>query len=146
MIVYFDTSAFVPLFIDEPSTRRCRDLWEAADAVVVTRLVFVEVSAALAQALRAGRISRSDHAEALVRMNGFWEQCHVRELDEPLMRRAASLADRFGLRGYDSVHCAAAAAISDNEVVAVSGDQALLRAWQELRLAVADPNGDVSPP
>ena len=34
MIAYFDTSALVPLLIDEPSTSTCQELWEQADDVL----------------------------------------------------------------------------------------------------------------
>ncbi len=41
---------------------------------------------------------------------------------------------RFGLRGYDAVHCAAAGLLEDgqHDVVAASGDESLLEAWRNL--------------
>ncbi|WP_308464995.1 type II toxin-antitoxin system VapC family toxin [Rathayibacter soli] len=146
MIAYFDTSAFLPLVVDEAGSARCRRLWDAADQIVVTRLVHVEVSAALAAAERLGRITSSDHDEALFLVAAVWRQCNIRELDAQLMVAAGHLARRFGLRGYDAVHCAAAAELSGDEFAAASGDQALLKAWNALGLTTMNPNAPVDPP
>ncbi len=140
MIAYFDTSAFLPLFITEPGTQRCRRLWAAAEVRVVTRLVFVEASAALAQAGRLGRLTDNQHDDAPARMGLAWGLCHIRELDDLLMREAGQLARRYGLRGYDSVHCAAAAGFTDTDFAAASGDRRLLNAWSSLGVTTMDPN------
>ena len=47
MIAYFDTSALVPLLIEEESTPTCQELWEQADDVASSQLFFVEAAAAL---------------------------------------------------------------------------------------------------
>ena len=52
---------------------------------------------------------------------------------------AARTAFRFGLRGFDAVHCAAAAMIRGDDVVAASSDRQLLAAWRDLGLATFDP-------
>lgn len=57
MIGYLDTSAFVPLLIDEPTSAACRRFWDDADEVVSSRPRYVETAAALAQARRLGRRS-----------------------------------------------------------------------------------------
>jgi predicted nucleic acid-binding protein len=55
LIGYLDTSAFVPLLIEEPTSAACLEFWNAADAVISTRLLYVESAAALARAERNGR-------------------------------------------------------------------------------------------
>ncbi|MDQ3602038.1 MAG: hypothetical protein M3408_12510 [Actinomycetota bacterium] len=57
MIDYLDTSIFVPLLVVKPSTPLCRRFWDDVDAVVSSRLLPVEVAAALAQAVRLGRLT-----------------------------------------------------------------------------------------
>lgn len=135
MIVYFDTSAFVPLLIDEAATKACTELWYSADTVLSTRLLYVEASSALARARRAGRLSADAHADAIGLCDELWRTMAVSELDEPLMVRAGEFANEYGLRGYDSVHCAAAAMAGDQQLVAASGDTRLLAAWRSLGLA-----------
>lgn len=142
MIAYFDTSAFVPLLVDEPTSASCREIWAGADKRISTRLLYVEASAALEAATRAGSLSRSQATNAFEKLGRFWEAMQVWELDERLMQEASAWARRFGLRGYDSVHCAAAAQLLNDGVVAVSGDKSLNQAWSTLGVAVFNPSSD----
>lgn len=142
MIVYFDTSALVPLLVEESSTSLCGDLWDSADEVVTTRLTYVESSAALAMGLRLGRITGRDHNGARRRLSDLWQEIAVVELDEELMGSAGDAARAHGLRGYDAVHFAAALSVDADDLVAASGDRDLLRAWRHASLAVANTHGD----
>lgn len=135
MIVYFDTSAFVPLLVAEPGTPVAREMWESADDVVATRLLYVEAAAALARARRMGRITGANHRAAVVALDDLWRDFRVVEVDESMTRRAAELADRQALRGYDAVHCASAERISSADLVVASGDKELLTACTALALA-----------
>jgi predicted nucleic acid-binding protein len=137
VIVYFDTSAFVPLLVTEPGTPLASDLWESADEVATTRLLYVEAAAAMARARRMGRIIDRDHRAALDSLDDLWRDFRVIELDETVTRRAAELADRHALRGYDAVHCASAERIDAPDLVVASGDKDLLTACTELAIATA---------
>ena len=132
MIAYLDTSALVPLLVDEPSSPACERLWNEADEIVSGRIAYVEAAAALAQARRSGRLSPHSQRAATVSLDGKWQQMQIVEVDQLLMNRAAALADTHGLRGYDATHCAAAESINDDALVAASGDAALLAAWRAL--------------
>lgn len=140
MITYFDTSAFVPLLVTEPRSAFCRELWEASDAVVTSRLLHVEAAAALAQALRLARIRRQDHRAALRLLGQLWAEFDVVETDAQVVDRAAELAFSAALRGYDAVHCASAEQVADDDLVVASGDRALLAASARLGIATADTN------
>ncbi|HEU0238379.1 MAG TPA: type II toxin-antitoxin system VapC family toxin [Micromonosporaceae bacterium] len=141
MIGYLDTSALVPLLVAESSSRACRRFWDDADAVVSCRLLFVEAAAALAQARRMERIGVRAHTSSLRRLDDLWEQMDIIEVDDALVRGAATLAHRFGLRGYDAVHCASAQSLDEPVLVAAAGDQRLLDAWQRLGISTFDTNG-----
>jgi predicted nucleic acid-binding protein len=138
VIVYFDTSALVPLLVAEPSSARCRELWDIADVAVASRLGHVEAAAALAQAVRAGRVDESAHKLALERLDELWRSVAAVEIDASLMRRASELAALHALRGYYAVHAASAELVADESTVAASGDRALLRAWRALGLSTSD--------
>ncbi len=47
---------------------------------------------------------------------------------------------KFGLRGYDPVHCASAEQAADDDLVAATGDRALLAAWSKLGVSTFDTN------
>ena len=138
MIVYFDTSAVVPLLVAESGSAFCRRLWDDGDAVTTSQLTYVETAAALAQGERMGRMKSNEHRAALRSLDRLWAEFDVIDVDHPLARRAAELAGDFALRGYDAVHCASAEQLEDNDLVAASGDRKLLHAWRELGLATAD--------
>jgi uncharacterized protein len=140
VICYFDTSAVVPLLVAEPGSAFCRQLWEEADDVVTTRVLYAEAAAALAQALRLGQLSRAGHQSALRILEGLWAEFDVVEVDDDLVHRAARLALTCALRGYDAVHCAAAEQLDDNDLVVASGDRKVLDACASLGLATADTN------
>jgi predicted nucleic acid-binding protein len=140
LIGYLDTSAFVPLLVAEPSTPSCRRFWDDCDAVVSTRLLYVEAAAALAQAHRMKRLTTRSHLASLRLLDELWAELAVVEIAEQVVTRAAALADELGLRGYDAVHCSSAEIVDDDDVVAASGDQQLLSAWSALGLSVYDTN------
>jgi len=138
VIGYLDTAAFVPLLIEEPTSAACRRFWNDADVVVSSKMLYVETAAALALACRMGRMTQSQHRRARRRLDEMWREVDVVEVDDQLITLAADLAYRLSLRGYDAVHCASAAQLADDTVVAASGDQRLLAAWSRLGLATYD--------
>lgn len=141
MTAYFDTSALIPLIIDEPSSAICERAWRAARRVASSTLAYVEARAALAQARRLGRLSDEQHDEATSGFDDLWAQIATITPAPPLLRHAANLSGSHALRGYDAVHCASALALRDSELFAVSGDHALLGAWRDLGLTTVDING-----
>jgi uncharacterized protein len=145
VIGYLDTSAFVPLLIDESTSAACRRFWDDADVIVSSRLLYVETAAALAQARRMGRLTEGNHRHGRRRLDQMWSEMDVVEVDEQVVTRAAGLAYRLSLRGYDAVHCASAEQLDDDDVVAASGDQRLLDAWLELGMATYDTNQNATP-
>lgn len=140
MILYLDTSAFVPLLVTEPTSERCGMLWDHADRLVTVRLTFVEAAAAIAMAERIERLTAEQADMARQNLAQLWPQIDVIELDEQLSIAAAQAARAHGLRGYDAVHCAAATTLLDETLVAAAGDTRLISAWGASGLAVADTN------
>lgn len=141
MIVYFDTSALVPLLVAEPTSAVCERLWLDADGLVTSRLTYVEAAAAMARAERLKRLTGRSHARAIRQLDELWDYLNVVEVDSYLVRLAARLARTHGLRGYDAVHCAAVERLVAPELVAATGDKELLAAWEDLGVVTVDING-----
>lgn len=141
MIVYFDTSAIVPIVIEEPSSSVASRLWDEADRVVSSRLVYAEGRAALAMARRLDRLDASGLREAVRAFENLHDQLDLIEVTEGLVREAGGLAEQLGLRGYDAVHLASARLIADAETVLATGDPGLLAAARSIGLATADLTG-----
>ncbi len=139
MIVYFDTSAVIPLIIDEPNSGSCERLWNEATRVVSVRLLYAEARAALARAFPLGRLTRSGLISAVELLDSLTTEIDCIEISDSLVRRAGALAQEQELRGYDAVHLAAAEVIADADTIFASGDHQLIAAASSLGLAVANP-------
>jgi predicted nucleic acid-binding protein len=138
VLCYFDTSAFVPLLIQEATSAACRRLWDDAEDVATSRLLYVEAAAVVAQAVRTRRITTAREAEALRELDRFWRDFYIVEPTAQAIGRAAALTSSHCLRAYDAVHCAAAEQINDYDLIFASGDRQQLKAGQALGFSVAD--------
>ncbi len=110
-IVYFDSSAFVKLLVDEAGSDLAATLWDGCDAAVSSRLAYPEVRSALAAAGRAHRLDPAEqvHAESL--WEGFWAATRPVEFTEAIAADAGELASRHSLAGADAVHLASLLAV-----------------------------------
>ena len=138
MIVYFDTSAIVPIVIEEPASVMAARLWDEADRVVSSRLIYAEGRAALAMAHRMKRIDDHGLRDAVGEFQSLHDQLDLIEVSGDLVRDAGELAEELSLRGYDAVHLVSARLVHDAEMVFTAGDQSLLTAAQRLGIATAD--------
>lgn len=136
MIAYFDTSALIPLLIEEPTSITAAQVWDTADRVASARVVYTEARAALALAHRLDRLDAATKTRAVRELETLYGQLDRVDVDEALVRRAGSLAETHHLRGYDAIHLAAAERIADDDTVVVAGDAELCRAAHSLRLHV----------
>lgn len=143
MIVYFDTSALVPLLIEEPTSSAVQQLWDVADRVASSRLLYAEARAALARAHRLERLDGEEHDQAASELEVLVGDLDSVEVTEDLIRRAGVLAHTAALCGYDAVHLASAELLNDPELVLAAGDGQLRAAAQGLQIAVAELDGTV---
>lgn len=137
MICYLDTSALVPLLVDESATVDARRLWAESDRAATARIAIVETAAALAQAARVGRLTKAQHGAAKRGASHLFDRIDLIAMDAALLQDAADLAELHSLRGYDAVHLAAAMTLNDEYLVFVAGDRALLRAAKSAGLTTA---------
>lgn len=140
MIAYFDTSALIPLIVEEPTTPVCQRLWNEASRVASVRLLYAEASAALARAHRMARLTTTQLDEAMEALEDIVEELDHVEVTDQLVRAAGSLARTHELRGYDAVHLGAGLNVADDDVVFVTGDTNLAVAAQALGIAVSNTN------
>jgi len=108
LILYLDTSALVKLFVDEPETATVAEFLELAGTTFTHLITYAETRAALAMAQRMGRISAKQLGSYKTALEHFWDDLEVVIPEITLVRRAGDLAEQFGLRGYGSIHLAAA--------------------------------------
>lgn len=138
MIVYFDTSAIIPIVIEEASSLPASRLWDDAERVVSSRLVYAEGRAALAMARRMDRLGEDQLRTAVHDFELLHDQIDIVEVRPELVHDAGSFAERFALRGYDAVHLASAQLVRDPDMVLAAGDLNLLGAAQALGIATSN--------
>ena len=127
--MYFDSSAFVKLVVDEDGSDLAATLWDGCDAAVSSRLAYPEVRAALAAAGRAHRLKPADQKRAEAAWERYWAATRAVELTESVTAHAGQLAGQHSLRGADAVHLAS--------LLAVGGEHTLFAVWDQLLRAGA---------
>jgi uncharacterized protein len=144
-LVYFDSSAFVKLLVEEDGSDAAAQLWDGCDAALSSRLAYPEVRAALAAAGRNHDLDPDDLADAERAWEEYWAATRPVELTRAVGRRAGELAGLYSLRGADAVHLASALAIEDGDLVVVAWDRRLHAGARAAGLAVAPARLDKQP-
>ena len=136
-IVYFDSSAFIKLLVEEDGSDIAAALWDGCDAAVSSRLAYPEVRAALAAAGRAHRLGGEEQLQAQAMWEEYWAATRAVELTENIAHHAGNLATAHALRGADAVHLASVLAIGVDDTVFAVWDQRLRTAAQEVGVGLA---------
>lgn len=106
MIVYFDTSALVKRYSDEPYSQEVRELIGKAEAIACVALTRVELASAIARKQELSQKLRQRAYRAFLR---DWHKGIIRiPVDEFLFSHARRKACQHSLRAYDAIHLAAA--------------------------------------
>jgi hypothetical protein len=124
-IVYFDSSAFVKLVVEEAGSELAAALWDGCDAAVSSSLAYPEVRSALAAAGRAQRLVGGEQTHAETLWERFWAATRTIEVTEAIAAHAGELASRHSLRGADAVHLASLLAVSSTETLFAVWDDRL---------------------
>lgn len=136
-LVYFDASALVKVVVEEEGSDLAAALWEGADALLASRLAYVEVRAALAASARRGSLSRAARRASERWWEELWAGVRPVELTAAVERAAGDLAGRHALRGADAIHLASALAIGEPAPVVAVWDRRLHAGCRAEGLAVA---------
>ncbi len=130
MILYVDTSALVKLHVLETGSEVVQTWRDSASVIATALITYAEARAAFARAHRLGAITADAHRGAIRSFDQDWSRYDIVALDDALVRRAAGLAERYGLRGYDAVQLASALEVRprDGTLAFASFDDRLNRA------------------
>lgn len=108
MILFCDTSALIKLYLKEARSAEVQALAAASKGVVVARIAWAEMMAALARRVREHPVDAPAIETLRTRMRHDWPAFAMVEITQTLVEQAGEFADTFALRGYDSVQLAAA--------------------------------------
>ena len=114
MFLYLDTSALVKRYIAEPEAEEAAAVMNAAIAVGTSLITRTEVAAALAKAVREGRLHDHGGRQAHREFLEDWPDFGRVPVTQALATRADDLTWNHGLRAYDAIQFAAALACHDS--------------------------------
>ena len=109
---FWDSSALVPLYIDEPPTDRFRILLQRDPDVVVWMLSSVEVLSAIARHRRRSKSADDFLHQARLEVLERWSQWSAMTDAEAVRRRAERLVAVHPLAAADALQLAAALVVS----------------------------------
>ncbi len=108
MIVYLDTSSLVKLYVEEIDSEKIRNFSQNATAVSTSKIAYAEARAAFARKQKEEALSLKTLRKIVEDLNRDWESYFVIEITDGLIRFAGDIAEKYLLRGFDSIHLASA--------------------------------------
>lgn len=134
MILYVDTSALVKLYVSEPESDAVQALVESSEVAAVSLVAYAEARAAFARKRQERAVDPKNYRRLIQEFNDDWDHYFVVDVSESLVKRAAQLAEKHGLRGYDSIQLSSALLMrtqSRQMVTFCCFDDRLLRAGRQ---------------
>jgi predicted nucleic acid-binding protein len=146
-VKFWDSSAIVPLVVEEPSSRYCRQLLRSDQTLVVWCLTRTEVLSALWRQHRGGLLTGDEVAHADARLTRMAERWVELVAIDVVRDEAERLLRRHRLRAADALQLAAArvwAQGSPRGRMFVGLDDALLAAAGKEGFTVRHPGARIS--
>lgn len=145
MNLYFDSSALIKRYFRESGTDDVGMWISNADYLATSIITIAEMNAAFARGVRMKNFSLSKAEKAVGLLQTHWPVYLKIPASEKCVHRAAELAWKLGLRGYDAVHVASAELWQDaikTPIAFVTYDKQLVRAVQTLGITLLpEPEG-----
>ena len=139
MRLYLDTSALVKLHVDEEGSDLVREAVGQAELTSTARIAYVEARAAFVRRRHTRELAPVDFRRVVRDLDADWSRYLRIDVTEPLIRLAAQLAERHGLRAYDAIHLASACMVRDRLAASV-----IFACWDSSLEAAAHREGLVS--
>jgi uncharacterized protein len=113
MILYLDTSSLVKLYVAEIGSDKIQRISEQASVISTSKIAYAEARAAFARKQKEGGFPRKGLRKIVEELNRDWESYFAIEITDGLVRLAGDLAEKYLLRGFDSIHLASAIHLKD---------------------------------
>lgn len=112
MTLYLDTSSLIKLYVTEAGSEIVRQLVGDASVVATSVVAYAETRAALARLRREGVLTASRLTSAKREFGEQWATYLTLEATDSLCRAAGEFAEKYSLRGFDSIHLATFAEVA----------------------------------
>ncbi|MBI2377860.1 MAG: type II toxin-antitoxin system VapC family toxin [Deltaproteobacteria bacterium] len=112
---YWDTSALLPILIDEPGTKLSRAWLEEDGEICTWGMTHVEMASAIERRAREGRLTAGQRTRALREAELLVSHAHEVTDALAVRKRATLILARHSLRAGDAAQLASALLIADPE-------------------------------
>lgn len=112
---YWDTSAILPLIVDEPARERLLELYQVDPQIVAWWATPVEIASAVARREREGSLSADEADSALKAAKRLAAAWHEVIASDTIRRTAERLLRVHALRAADSLQLSAALAAAHHD-------------------------------
>ena len=140
MIIYFDTSALLKAYVQEHGSTEVLAMLDDSDNLFGSiSLTKVEMASAIQRAIRSTGSPADSAAKAWQDFLDDWDSFTRLRVTAGTVERASEIAWKYGLRGYDSLHLAAALLWQealDSKVTFAAFDRDLLQAGRKAGLVL----------
>ncbi len=151
MLVYLDASVWVKRYVIEEGSKRVRQWFREVPVIATSPLALIEVMSTLVRKERAGELATNDMEMSLDAAEADYERFASVPLSSGVIDGARTLSRRYGLRGADTLHLAAARWIAERSafqevpIGLVTSDRELAEAAEQAGLDVFDPTRESLP-
>lgn len=112
MTLYLDTSSLVKLYVTEAGSDVVHQLVGDASVVATSVVAYAETRAALARLRRDGALTASKLTSAKREFDEQWSAYLTLDATDSLCQTAGKFAEKYRLRGFDSIHLASFAEVA----------------------------------
>lgn len=131
-MIYWDTSAYVKVFVCETDSGAARELLRASKSNLSSKLLVPELYSAVHKARRSGNATGRELEDILARIDEGLKSITLCSIDDEILQRAVGLVSRHAIRSGDSIHLATGLLVREEsmkqKVVFVTADAELARA------------------
>ena len=118
MTLYLDTSSLVKLYVTESGSDIVHQLVTGATIVATSVVAYAEARATLARLRRDEVLTAASSASVKRQLAEQWPRYLTLDATDALCRAAGTLAEKYHLRGFDSIHLASFAEVARRAGVA----------------------------
>jgi uncharacterized protein len=126
MKVFFDTSAFIKRYIEEPGTQKVIDICRQAESLLLSVICLPEMISTLNRLVREGKISLAEYQQTRDLILKDFEDAEICALTPDVIARTLGCFENNPLRAMDALHLGCALTI--NPDLFVSSDQRQIEA------------------
>ncbi len=108
MFVYLDTSSLVKLYVEEGGSFKVETLVESAEFTATSIVAYAEARAAFSRRFREKAFTQKEYNLIRKSFDKDWGSYLILNVTGETIRLAGNLAEKHGLRGFDSIHLASA--------------------------------------